>query len=93
MNAPPAANGAAANLGVEPGLQALIDAWHEAHRQLDETYDASCAADHRVYARCPVPQALIATESDASRWGYGAPGRQYSEKDVAHLRVWAAQLS
>jgi hypothetical protein len=58
------ANSVAASLGMEPELQALIAAWHEAERRLDETYDASCAADERAW--CPVPQALIATERDAS---------------------------
>jgi hypothetical protein len=65
--------------------------WHEAHRRLDETYDASCAANDRVRARCPVPQALIATESDAGFWGDAVVGRLYQENDVARLRVWAAR--
>jgi hypothetical protein len=63
-------NAAATNLSVEPGSYALIAVSREAHRRLDEAYDASCAVDDRVDARCPVPQALIATEGDAGRWGY-----------------------
>jgi hypothetical protein len=39
---------AAASLGVEPELRALIAAWHEANRRLEQTYEASCAADARA---------------------------------------------
>ena len=60
-----AAASVATGLEAEPELQALIAAWHETHRRLLETYEASCAAEDR--ARCPVPQALIATESDGAQ--------------------------
>jgi hypothetical protein len=79
---------AAANLGVEPELRALIDAWHEADRLLEETHAASCAACDR--AHCPVPQALIATERDARFWSDAMPGRQYQERDVTRLRALSA---
>jgi hypothetical protein len=79
---------AAANLGVEPELGALIDAWHEAYRLLEETHAASCAACDR--AHCPVPQALIATERDARFWSDAMPGRQYQERDVTRLRALSA---
>jgi hypothetical protein len=79
---------AAANLGVEPELGALIDAWHEAYRLLEETHAASCAACDR--AHCPVPQALIATERDARFWSDAMPGRQYQERDVTRFRALRA---
>jgi hypothetical protein len=69
---------AAANLGVEPELRALIDAWHEAYRLLEETHAASCAADAR--ALLPFPQALIETESDAKRWSNAVPGKRLQRK-------------
>ena len=80
------ANSVAASLGMEPELHALIAAWHEAHRRLEQTYDASWAASER--AHCPVPQALIATESDASQWYHAVVGKAYSEHDVTSLRRW-----
>jgi hypothetical protein len=80
------ANSVAASLGMEPELQAIIAAWHEAERRLDETYDASCAADER--AQCPVPQALIATERDANNWHVAVAGVEYREADVEQLRRW-----
>ena len=80
------ANSVAASLGMEPELQALIAAWHEAERRLDETYDASCAADERAW--CPGPQALIATERDANNWRVAVAGVQYREADVEQLRRW-----
>jgi hypothetical protein len=76
--------GAAANLGLEPELQALIDAWHEANRRLEATYDASCAASERAF--CHVPQALIATESDTNLWAT-VPGRRYRAADVSSFRA------
>jgi hypothetical protein len=79
---------AAANLGVEPELRALIAAWHESHRRLEETYDASCAADERAW--CPPPKALIATESDTQFWSNAVPGRLYLETDVTRLRALRA---
>jgi hypothetical protein len=75
---------AAANLGVEPELRALIDAWHEGGRRLEEAADAYWAAEER--ARCSVPQALIATDRDASFWSDCVPGRQYQESDVTRFR-------
>jgi hypothetical protein len=48
----PAAASVATGLEAEPGLPALIAAWQETHRQLLETYEASCAAEDR--ARWPV---------------------------------------
>ena len=66
---------AAAEAGVNSELQALITAWHEAGRQLDQTSGAYSAAQQR--ARCPVPHELIATESDAKFWDGAVPGRQY----------------
>jgi anti-sigma-K factor RskA len=94
----PAAASVATGLEAEPELQALIAAWQETHRQLLETYEASCAAADR--ARCPVPQALIATESDGCQdlWPNGADGRRvlwpkfavgrpYGDKDVAQLAL------
>jgi hypothetical protein len=55
---------------------------------LKETYEASCAAEDR--ARCPVPQALIATESDGRGvlWPKFAAGDPYGEKDVAQLDLY-----
>ena len=50
----------------DPELSALIAQWHETHRLLIETCDAAHAATNR--ARGPTPQALIATENDASHW-------------------------
>jgi hypothetical protein len=69
----------------EPELQALIAAWNESHRRLEETYDASCAADER--AQCPVPQALITTESDAKFWSDIVPGKHFQRKDVDGFRA------
>jgi hypothetical protein len=69
----------------EPELQAVIAAWNESHRRLEETYDASCAADER--ARCPVPQALITTESDAKFWSDIVPGKHFQRKDVDGFRA------
>src|SRR3984957_16992064 len=93
-----AAASVATGLEAEPELQALIAAWHETHRRLLETYEASCAAEDR--ARCPVPQALIATESDGCQdlWPNGTDGRRvlwpkfvagrpYGDKDVAQLAL------
>jgi hypothetical protein len=79
---------AEADVGVEPELQALIAAWHETYRRLEETYDASCAADDR--ALCPVPQAFIATENDSNQWCHAIVGREYDERDVIRLRRWMA---
>jgi hypothetical protein len=94
----PAAASVATGLEAEPELQALIAAWHETHRRLLETYEASWAAEDR--ARCPVPQALIATESDGCQdlwpngangrrvlWPKFAAGRPYGDKDVAQLAL------
>jgi hypothetical protein len=78
--------GTAASSGVEPELQALLAVWRDANRRLEEAYEASCAASDR--ADCPVPQALFATESDASQWRYAVPGSLYDERDVANLRRW-----
>jgi hypothetical protein len=93
-----AAASVATGLDAEPELQALIAEWNETHRGLLETYEASCAAEDR--ARCPVPQALIATESDGCQdlWPNGADGRRvlwpkfvagrpYGDKDVAQLAL------
>ena len=55
-----------------------------------ESFDALLAAAAR--AICPVPQPLIATESDASQWSSTIAGKQYRESDVARLRPWIALL-
>ncbi len=79
--------GAAAGPGLEPELHALITGWHETHRRLIETHAACCVADDR--AHCPVPQSLIATESDASKWSHAVVvGEPYNEQDVVQLRRW-----
>jgi hypothetical protein len=80
----------AAPLGVDQELRAVIDAWHQAHRQLEETYDASCEAEDRASACCPFPQALIATERDGKFWSDPLPGRQYQEADVSRMRALTA---
>jgi hypothetical protein len=74
----------AATEGAEPKLQSLIAAWHEAERRLEEAADAYWAAEER--ACCSVPQALIATDRDASFWSVAMPGRQYQESDVTRFR-------
>jgi hypothetical protein len=78
----------AATKHAELDLQALIAAWHEANRQLEETYDASCAADDR--ADCPIPQALIAIESDAKLWSDIVPGKHFQRTDVDRMRAMSA---
>ena len=76
---------AATTLGPEPELKALIVAWNAAHRRLEQTYEASCAASDRV--RCPIPQALVAAESDARFWSEHIPGRRYQAADVTRFRA------
>jgi hypothetical protein len=78
----------AATEGAESKLQSLIAAWHEAERRLEEAADAYWAAEER--ARCSVPQALIATDRDASFWSDCVPGRQYQERDVTRFRALRA---
>ena len=71
----------------EPELQALIAAWHDAScRSMETIPRRSLAASAR--AICPVPQPLIATESDASQWSHAVAGKQYREIDVDTLRPW-----
>ena len=70
----------------EPDLHALIAAWHETSRRSEESFEALLAASAR--AICPVPQSLIATESDASQWSKAIAGKQYRERDVDTLRPW-----
>ena len=70
----------------EPELHALIAAWHETSRRSQESFEALLAASAR--AICPVPQSLIATESDASQWSRAVAGEQYHERDMDTLRPW-----
>jgi hypothetical protein len=72
----------------DPALSALIMQWHETNRVLIETHDASCAADDR--AKCPVLQALIATENDANHWFRAVAGKPFQKHDVDQLRNWMA---
>jgi hypothetical protein len=84
-----AASHVQAEVRIEPELQALIAAWNDACRRLEETHAAYCAADDRARARCPVPQALVARESDASRpFEPLRAGEAYRERDVTWLRSW-----
>ena len=75
-----------ASTEAEPELQALIAAWHETSRRSMESFEALLAASAR--AICPVPQPLIATESDASQWSHAVAGKQYRERDVDNIETW-----
>jgi hypothetical protein len=80
----------ATEVGVDPDLQALVAIFRGAKRRLEETSEAHGAALMRASDRCPVPESLIATDTDAGYWGYGRSGYQYFDSEVASLRVWAA---
>jgi hypothetical protein len=78
----------ATEVGVDPDLQALVAIFRGAKRRLEETSEAHGAASMRASDRCPVPESLIATDTDAGYWGYERSGYQYFDSEVASLRVW-----